>query len=244
MRDLVEALIRGPREELGAGWAGEAAARLGWDGMAVSLAFDGPELVWFSDEVSARLEDAQFTVGQGPSLEAARDGAVCLVGDLGLVPGPRWVGFLSAAADLPVAAVFSFPLRLGALKIGALTGYRRRPGRIDEESVENALVLSDAVAEFLLRTLLPPAGEEADGPGGAGTVDLHRAEVHQATGKLAAQLSITLAAAMARLRAEAFASGRDITDVARAVLDGELRLQAHPHPADPGRGNTGHDEPC
>jgi AmiR/NasT family two-component response regulator len=54
---------------------------------------------------------------------------------------------------------------------------------------------------------------------------LSRAEVSQATGMLMAQLDIDAAAALARLRAHAYASGRSATDVARDILAYRLRLE-------------------
>jgi AmiR/NasT family two-component response regulator len=53
---------------------------------------------------------------------------------------------------------------------------------------------------------------------------LSRAEVAQATGMLVAQLDITAAAALVRLRAHAYATGRPVTDVARDILEFRLRL--------------------
>ncbi|MER7395748.1 ANTAR domain-containing protein [Streptomyces sp. NPDC000151] len=235
VKDLVAVLAQGHEGDFAAQWAGEAATALGLDGLAASLLIEGPELIWFSEEVSARLEDLQFTLGEGPSLEAARAGAICLVADVSSAPGARWAGFLPAVTQLGVRAVFAFPLRLGAMKVGALTGHRRRPGMMSGESIEHALTLCDALTDFLLRTRLPQAapGDAArTPPRTAGTVNLHRAEVHQATGMIAVQLGIPLPAALSRLRAEAFATGRDITEVAGAVLRGELRLTANKGPID------------
>ncbi|UPZ26349.1 hypothetical protein MUK60_00020 [Streptomyces sp. LRE541] len=44
-------------------WATACAHALGLGGMAISL---DRELVWFTDDTSARLEDLQFVLGQGP----------------------------------------------------------------------------------------------------------------------------------------------------------------------------------
>ena len=55
---------------------------------------------------------------------------------------------------------------------------------------------------------------------------LSRAEVSQATGMLVAQLDVEPAAALVRLRAHAYATGRSATDVARDILDRRLRLEA------------------
>jgi AmiR/NasT family two-component response regulator len=56
---------------------------------------------------------------------------------------------------------------------------------------------------------------------------LSRTEVSQATGVLMAQLDLTATAALARLRAHAYATGMTATDVARDILERRLRLEAH-----------------
>jgi hypothetical protein len=48
--------------------------------------------------------------------------------------------------------------------------------------------------------------------------------IHQATGMIAAQLDDTVANALARLRAAAFASGRPIYDIAQGVVERRVRF--------------------
>ncbi|GAB2771109.1 GAF and ANTAR domain-containing protein [Streptomyces daliensis] len=220
--DLTEALAPGgpgPSQQ----WARRCAALLGMAGVAVSARIDGPELLWFSDESSAALDDLQFTLGEGPGVEAALSGALCLVGDLELAPGPRWPAFVPGALGLGVRAVFAFPLRLGGIRLGALTGHRRttRPP-VDEEMVAAALTISDALAVCLLMSTTDPKH-----PGQLPGIvdDLHRAEVHQATGMLSEQLNVSLATALDRLRAHAFATNRPITEVAHDLVTRRLRLR-------------------
>ena len=55
---------------------------------------------------------------------------------------------------------------------------------------------------------------------------LSRAEVSQATGMLVAQLEVAPAAALVRLRAHAYATGRSATDVARDILDSDYAWTA------------------
>jgi hypothetical protein len=50
--------------------------------------------------------------------------------------------------------------------------------------------------------------------------------VSQATGMLVAQLGVEPAEALVRLRAHAYATNRSATDVARDILDRQLRLDA------------------
>ena len=48
--------------------------------------------------------------------------------------------------------------------------------------------------------------------------------IHQATGMIAAQLDDTVANAVARLRAEAFASGRSMYEIAQDVVERRVRF--------------------
>ncbi|MEV4319579.1 ANTAR domain-containing protein [Actinocrispum sp. NPDC049592] len=50
----------------------------------------------------------------------------------------------------------------------------------------------------------------------------NRAEVHQATGMITIQLGITLAEALLRLRAHAYATGRTVSAVAADVVNRKL----------------------
>ena len=49
--------------------------------------------------------------------------------------------------------------------------------------------------------------------------------VHQATGMVAAQLGVPVAGALARLRAEAWASRRRLAEVAEDVVEGRMRFE-------------------
>ena len=51
-----------------------------------------------------------------------------------------------------------------------------------------------------------------------------RTEIHQATGMVSAQLEVSAADALVRLRAHAYAEGRTLSDVAADVLGRRLRL--------------------
>lgn len=237
--ELVRVLVlsggQGPPRD----WTGHCADLLGVDGIAISVALDGTELLWFSDEESARLDDLQFTLGEGPSVEAARDGSLNLESNLERAFGERWPAFIPAAVEFGVHAIFAFPLRLGAICFGGMTGHRRRPGPLGEQAVSDALTLADAMAIYLLA--LGPreagvvaggarAGDSGDFSGdfGNGFVngfgDLHRAEVHQAAGILSVKLDVSLPEALVRLRAHAYTSDRLILDVARDIIDNRLQL--------------------
>jgi hypothetical protein len=202
-------------------WCESLAALLVVDGVAVTFRLDGTELLWSSTETGTRLDDVQYTLGQGPALDAARQGSPYLMPDLERATTTRWPLFVVEAMALGVRAVFALPLRLGAARIGALVCHRCAVGPLSQRALDDALAVSDALAVFLIAGF--PKEAETPGPAIA-SMDLHRAEVHQATGMLSVQLRISLPAALVRLRGHAYASGRSINDVARDVLDRRLRL--------------------
>lgn len=196
-------------------------AVLGVDGMTVSAMTGGTaELAWFSDEASARLDDEQFTLGEGPALDAIATGVPVVCADL--TRTGQWPGFTAAALARGVHAVFAFPVLLGAIRIGALMCHREAAGPMDEVATTRALALTDSLAPQLL------SGTE-DEPGELWSQHLHRAEVHQAAGIQSVILDVSLADALLRLRAYAFGHGRPIVEVARDIVAGRLRL-----PRDPG----------
>jgi hypothetical protein len=200
-----------------------AVLRLGVDGASVT-AVSGPvarEPVCASDEVSARLEEFQFTMGEGPGADEFRLGSPMLIPELDSVAG-RWPGFVPAAVAAGARAMFSFPLQAGAIQVGVLSLYRARPGPLGPEDLADALVFADIALQLLLDASAGIAGSRGyqplDGVLGA------RVEVHQATGMISVQLGVSLEEAFVRLRAHAFASDAALSDVAGEVVGRRLRF--------------------
>ncbi|MEF3114108.1 ANTAR domain-containing protein [Streptomyces chrestomyceticus] len=195
-------------------WAQRCARALELEGTAASL---NSELVWFSDDTSARLEDAQFTLGQGPSLAPDFDQVPYQVADLDRAADERWPQFAAEARKLGVRAVFVWPLRAGAARFGTLTGYRSRPGPLTRQQAHDGLRVADVLAGQLL-AWWPGAGAGHSGAGAAGAVEVHRIEVYQAAGVLSHRLSVAVDEALVRLRAQAYAADRPVTDIAHDIL--------------------------
>ena len=190
----------------------------GVDGAALTLrgSSRAQEMLGASDPWAAGLEEIQYTLGEGPAVEAFTSGGPVLVADV-QADRLRWPGFAEAGATAGVAAVFAFPLQVGGIRLGTLDLYRRSPGGLSADAVADAVVLADVVTLALLRH-----AERSDED------DLRRAisyqDVNMATGMLAAQLRISLEDAFARLRAHAFATGRSVLDVAGDVLARDISL--------------------
>lgn len=199
---------------------------LGLDGLGLLLAAgDRTELVQSFGEFTLALEDLQQVQGQGPSLDAARHGALILLPDVAddaAFATVRWPALPGAIEALGVRAVFSFPLRIGIIALGALTGHRTRPGPMTTDQLTDAFGLADTLAQIAITTAVHvdlPHAPLLDDPG------LHFAEVHQATGMLADALDTDCDHALIRLRGYAFSHDRPLLDVARDVLARRVRLE-------------------
>ncbi|MFG3253270.1 ANTAR domain-containing protein [Streptomyces sp. NPDC048172] len=219
MRELLDDLVGADSSGEQRVWAMRCAHALGLDGLGVSLRW-GDELVWFSDEISLRLADAQFALGQGPGLWPDFETASFITVEMD-GPGTSWPQFAAEARELGVRVVCAWAVRTGAAWIGTLTGYRNTPGPLSDRQITDGLLVADVMCGRLL-AWHPGADGSQDGPRTAGVVDLHRVEVHQATGVLSHRLDIPIDEALARLRARAFAESRPITEVAREVLHRHL----------------------
>lgn len=194
---------------------------LGVDGAGISLLTEteSREAVCASDATAARVEDLQYTLGEGPCVEAAITGRAVLVPDVGdAARESRWPVFAAAVLDqTEVRALFAFPLQLGVIKLGVLDLYRMAPGPMDAGELRDALHGADTAALMLL-------GLTFNAGGMGDHLWSGRAEVHQATGMVIAQLGIGAQAAFARLRGYAFSHERLLGDVARDVVARRLRF--------------------
>jgi hypothetical protein len=178
--------------------------------------------VWASDKLAETVEDLQFALGEGPAIDAHGLGAPSLEPCLADASA-RWPFFSPQAVALGVEAVFSFPLQIGVIRLGALNLFRREQGLLSRNQLADALVLADVATQDIIDL-------QAQG-------SLHwplsdrfaeRARVHQATGMVAAQIDSDMANALARIRGYAFANEITIFQVAEEVIARRLRLTAQP----------------
>ena len=175
-----------------------------------------------TDEVSKLIEELQYTLGEGPCVDAHQQDNVVAEPDLADPVDSRWPAFTPPALHAGVRAVFGFPLRFGAVRLGALNFYRDRPGPLSDDQHADALVIADVTARLVLETQAgaPPGAVAEELEAGA---DFHFA-VHNAAGMVSVQLGISVTEALIRLRAHAFSHDRLIADVAQDVIARTLRL--------------------
>lgn len=190
-------------------------------GLAVVERSEHLGAVAVSDPTVGPLDDLQFTLGEGPCIDADRSAGPVLEPDLARASS-TWPAFAPAAVELGCHAVFTFPLRVGAVRVGVLSLYRRTPGELSTEDLSDALTLARVVTHVVLSTLDGASPDHL--PERLDEVLDHRRHVHQATGMVAAQLGLDAASALARLRAFAWSRNRPIDDVADEVVRGALRF--------------------
>jgi GAF domain-containing protein len=181
-------------------------------------------VVCATDDVSARIEDLQFTLGEGPCVDAAHFGTPILIPDLNTpddIAVDRWPAFIEGAGAAGVRAVFAFPLRIGAINVGVMDAYRSEPGPLRDGELRAALLAADAAALALLHTDTDRDDLFSDDVDARSTYQL---QVHQATGIVQVQLGLPTEEAFLMLRARAFALGRPLVDVATDVVARRLRF--------------------
>ncbi len=181
-----------------------------------------------TDEVSELLAELELTLGEGPGRDAAAAGGPVLASDLGEAGAVRrWPVFAPAACQAGAAAVFAFPLQVGAIRAGVMGLYRERPGPLSAFQLGDALVFADTATLLLLESGGQAAGGAGAGPGGQPPyLAVHQAEIDQATGMLTEQLGVGIADAFIRLRAYAYVNDLRLADVARDIVARRLRLQS------------------
>lgn len=191
-------------------------------GVAVSVvATDGaPQLVAASDGIERPLDGLQQVTGDGPGFEAFEISRPVLIPDLDAVDPARWPAYVAAARANGVRAVFAFPLQVGAIRLGSLELHRKVSGGLGADGLTSAFSLADAAVVLLLDEHSPAEGAMVGPPASLP----YRAEIFQAQGMVMMQLGVSLHEAMLRLRAHAFVNDADLADVAREVVNHQLRL--------------------
>ncbi len=175
-----------------------------------------------SDPMTNEVEQVEYTLGEGPCLAAYATRTPVFDPDLEGPDTVGWPEFRRGALSAGVRAAFGFPLLVERICIGAMNLYHDEPGTLTGEQIANAVVVAQLASRMLLDW-------QAEAPAGTiawqlERVPTHRMEVHQATGRIAAQAGIPLPDALALLRAYAFARDLPIGNVAAGVASGDIRF--------------------
>lgn len=222
---ILTRLRAGAKDELAPARLCQVSAEiLAMDGAGIMLmSGDVPQgSVCSSNDVSALIEELQYTLGEGPCVDAYEQDRPVIEADLRSPVVPRWSAFTPSILDAGARAVFGFPLHVGSVRLGALNLYREEPGDLTDDQHADALVMAGVAARAILET---QATADAGALGSALELGANlQLIVQQAAGMVSAQLEVSITEALVRLRAFAFAHQRTVAEVAEDVVNRTLRL--------------------
>jgi hypothetical protein len=201
------------------------------DGAAISVMLEGSSqgTVGSSGELSRRLDELQFTFGEGPCIDAVRRGGPVIAENLAGPREQRWPVYTGAVLGLGVRAVYALPIHLANSTVGALDLYRHKAGPLEGDSRLGGLLAAELAVLPVLTLLSDGADPLAVADGDAAwdqLASMARVEVYQATGMVMGQLSVGPAEALVRLRAYAFARGLTASEVAWSIVRRQLSLES------------------
>lgn len=197
--------------------------RTGVDGGGVSVISSNGTSVFLhaTDDTARVIEELQFTLGEGPCVDAASSGAPVLVPDLAAAEDElavRWPAFLSEVVGTDAQALFAFPIRVGDVGLGIVDLYRRTPGALDADQLASGLSGVEAMGNRMVTPVdVPP--DDTYRPD-----DTYPLTVHRAAGMVMVQLDSSIEEALVRLRATAYLDGLPVTALALDVIEGRRRF--------------------
>lgn len=199
------------------------------DGATLSVMYDGAPSRSYgaSSPMGRELGELQFTLGEGPCIEAINTASPAFRADLNDSGDDRWPSFSNAALRRGVHAVFALPVYVAASPVGALDLYRNTPGKFDVATFAGALLAADLATLPLLDLMsmdFDAALNDEYSDAWQELSDLTRIEVYQAAGMVIAQLGVSPAEALMRIRGYAYLHDTTASQVAYDILERRLRL--------------------
>jgi GAF domain-containing protein len=194
----------------------DAARALSASGVGLSvMADDGARgMTAASDPATERIEELQFTFGEGPCVDAHATSRPVLVPELTDEALRRWPVYAPAVHEAGIRAVFAFPLQIGAARLGVLDVFRTSVGGLSRQELGRAFGFADCA----VTAMLDVQERATAGRDGLDEALDHRAVLFQAQGMVMVQLGVSLAEAMVRMRAYAYAENRQLHDVAADIV--------------------------
>jgi len=192
------------------------------DGVSISVFNQARKqsTIFASDATAARLDEAQFDLGEGPSFDSLRSTEPLSLPNLAASAALRWPVFANAISGLQARGLFLFPLVMGAASIGVASVYRTSTGSLSHDDLATGVAVARSIANPALRRAAQLAWQDTSSSG-IPPIELRR-EVHQATGMIVAQLNTSATDAFSRLRAHAFSTNRTVHEVSGDVLSRRL----------------------
>ena len=189
------------------------------DGAAVVIMADGIPAGALANagECARVVTGAEFDLGEGPAFESISTDRPVLINHLDADATAAWPVVGARLVDAGISSIFTFPLRLGAIRLGVAHMIRLSSIPLDDDSFATARALADLMTDAALFLQAGLVDAKFDDLLSAAGKD--RLRVHQATGMVAEMLGCPMPDALARLRARAYAEGIPLFDLATSVIN-------------------------
>ena len=174
-----------------------------------------------SSEVVAIIELFESAHQEGPCVDAFRSGRPVRAADIA-AERTRWPIWTPRALELGFRAADAFPLRLRDETIGALNLYATRVRPLSERDVLASTALADMAAIGIIHDRAHRQGQLVQSQLEAALQS--RILIEQAKGVISEREGIAPHEAFERLRDHSRSHNLKLVDIARQVVDGELRL--------------------
>jgi hypothetical protein len=177
-----------------------------------------------STEVSTQLMEIELVVGEGPCVDVCITNGLVDVPDLLALEESHWLAYGPLAEATGAKALFGFPVRIGAIRLGALCLNHDRAGPLTDVQTSDAYLMATVVSRAILAM-------QSGAPSDMIAAELEQEAtfdfaVHQAAGMVAVQGSMSLGDALSTLRAHAFSTDVTSSALARRVVARETHFDS------------------
>jgi hypothetical protein len=173
-----------------------------------------------SNDVAGALLDLEMTLQEGPCTDASAGSVTVEEKDLASSTNSRWLVYAPLATSAGARAVFAFPVCIGAVRLGALSLYRDKKGRLTDSQASDGYLMASVVGRAVLAM-------QAGAPAEALAAELEREvafdfTIHQAAGMVSVQGAMSVGNALVTLRTHAFATSTALLALAKRVVAREV----------------------
>lgn len=190
-------------------------------GTAAALTVEGQERALTFAASDPRVDDLhnlQFTLGEGPAVEALRRNQPQHVPDT--ASEHRWPAFCEAAIQAGFCSCLMLPLRTDRRPAGALSLYGQQPGAFRDTSQDLAVLFAAQGGTAVRNAALYQACRKM--VDGLHTALGSRAVIEQAKGILQAKLGVPAEDAFRLLSRKSQDTNRKVRDLAAELVHGEI----------------------
>ncbi|MCW2640806.1 MAG: hypothetical protein JWP76_3112 [Dactylosporangium sp.] len=173
-----------------------------------------PFTVSNSDDLAAQVDEIQYGAGEGPCLDALREGIVVQVDDL--TQDERWDGYRPHAIAHGVVSSLSLPLAVGSQTVAALNLYSGQRAAFNGLDRQHAEAFAAQCAAALVLTLRQ--AHQAQVQQQLGEAMASRSIIDQAIGILMGQQRCNATAAFDLLRQASQHRNRKLRDIAADII--------------------------